>query len=708
MSDDGLVDPDLWRGRQDAYLAHATTVRHPGSVLNLLDHLERARRDPTHGVDLADLTPAVVDGWFRRIDGWLDCADFDVLRVLLLWYADRDALPDHVVAAVRARLLGFRYWYTDPGPDDPATVDARWYWSENHRLIFHTVEHLAGQALPDATFTNAGLTGAEHVARSTARLHAWFDEKGADGFGEWHSDAYYEKDLVPLLALAEWADDPALAERAATFADLVLLDLALHSHRDNVGSTHGRSYMRFKATGPTQTTFSALKLCFDRTAAPWPLDDGDDRELLPATEGATFLARCRRYRPPAIVVRIARSDDEVVDREGMGTVLDPGEEPPADWTPPVRADGLSYTDPEMVPFWWDRGALTPWQLVPLTLDALDRHRLWDGHLFDHIRSVRDVLGDDRPTLQALAHGLHRMVNAGLLTRVDTCTWRNRHGMLSTAQAYRPGTAGYQHHVWQATLDEHAVVFTTHPGHGPTARAGDYLDHDRYWTGSATLPRAVQHGRAVVVAYAPGFPPPELEVLAGFGYAAETHAFVPTERFDEVVHPVETGGHWTFARRRDGYVALWSWRPVAWREHDPAQVATHGLTGPFDLVAAGGPDDVWICEVGDADRWGSFAAFRAAMEEAAIEVEDHGWGDDGAHRGFTVAYASPAEGRLEVGPTGHVRVDGVAVPVDGYPRMANRFVEVPSGGTVVALSDDEGSWTLDLASGRRGPEAPGTS
>lgn len=691
----GLVDERWWRARQDAYLEAATAVRHPGSILNLLDHLERARRDPGHAVDPADLTPEVVAGWFRRIDGWLDCADFDVLRLLLLWSADRDALPDHVVAAVRERLLGFRYWYTDPGPPD-GTVDARWYWSENHRLIFHAVEVLAGQALPDETFSCAGLTGAEHVARGTAALHAWFDEKAGDGFSEWHSDAYYEKDLVPLLALAELAADAALAERSATFADLVLLDLALHSRRDTAGSTHGRSYMRFKATGPTQTTYSALKLCFDRTDQPWPLDDGDDAELLPLTEGATFLARCRRYRPPAVVVRIARSDDEVLDHEGMGTPLDPAEPPPADWTPPTRADGLSYTDPAMVPFWWDRGALTPWQVVPLTLDALDRHRLWEGHLFAHIRSVRDVLGDDRPTLQALAHGLHRMVNAGLLTRVDTCTWRNRHGMLSTAQSYRPGCAGYQHHVWQATLDEHAVVFTTHPGHGPTARAGDYLDGDRYWTGSATLPRAVQHGRAVVVAYAPGFARPDLDVLAGFGYAEETHAYLPTERFDEVV----VDGPWVLARRRDGYVALWSWRPAAWREHDTAQVWTGGLVEPFDLVAEGGPENVWICEVGDADRWGSFARFGAAVVGAAVEVDDHGWGDDGAHRGFTVAYASPAEGRLEVGPSGPLRVDGAEVPIAGYPRMENRYVTVPDAGTVFALADDHGRWTLDLMAGTR--------
>ncbi|HEV7720558.1 MAG TPA: hypothetical protein VGO60_04715, partial [Iamia sp.] len=66
MTGDGLVDADWWRERQDAYLEAATAVRHPQSVLNLLDHLERARRHPAHTVALDDLTPEVVSGWCRR------------------------------------------------------------------------------------------------------------------------------------------------------------------------------------------------------------------------------------------------------------------------------------------------------------------------------------------------------------------------------------------------------------------------------------------------------------------------------------------------------------------------------------------------------------------------------------------------------------------------------------------------------------------
>jgi hypothetical protein len=694
MGHDGLVDEAWWRGRQDDYLRAATTVVHPRSPLNVLDHLEWARRGGASAFDAGTMLDAsTVGAWCRRIDGWLDCADFDVLRLLLLWYQDRATLPGFVVKAIEERLVGFRYWFTDPGLPE-GVVDERWYWSENHRLIFAACEYLAGQALPGATFTCAGLRGEEHRARAEAAIEEWCEEKVRWGFSEWHSDAYYEKDLAPLVALAELADDEAMRGRAATFADLVLFDLALHSVRDNNGSTHGRSYMRFKATTPSQTVFSAMKLCFDRTDEPWPLDDGDERELLPLTEGATFLARTRRYRPADVLRRVARFEGEVLDREGMGVALDPGE-PLTD--NPQRDDGLSYTDPAMVSFWWDRGALTPWQLVPLAFETLERHDLWDSKLFTYFKNLRDAFGGDVAAIRRSTHSMHRMMNPGLLERVESCTWRNAHGMLSTAQNYRPGCAGYQHHISQATLDEHAVVFTTHPGGKPSKRQGDYLDHDRFWTGSATLPRAVQHRRVAFHVYAPGFPSVDEGVLRAFRYRDETHAYFPTERFDEVV---ERDG-WVIGRRRDGYVALWSWRPAAWREHDPAEVFTNGLVERFELVAGGGPENVWILEVGDVGSASSFESFCAAVAGAAVEVTDHGWGEDGGHLGFDVTYESPAEGRLALSADGELRVDGEVVPTSGYPRFDNRFTSVGEGEPVVRIDDGEGpAFVLDLGAGRR--------
>ena len=126
-----------------------------------------------------------------------------------------------------------------------------------------------------------------------------------------------------------------------------------------------------------------------------------------------------------------------------------------------------------------------------------------------------------------------------------------------------------------------------------------------------MPRSAQTGDTAVHLYAPRFASPGPGPLEAFSYLPFTHAYFPTERFDEV----RQVGNWTLGRRGDGYVALWSWRPTQWRTHDPAVTFTNGLTQPFDLVAPGGADNAWVVQVGDAGEWQSFTAFADAVTSA---------------------------------------------------------------------------------------------
>src|SRR5688500_19808248 len=48
---DSLPIYGWWRSRQDDYLAAATSVTVARSPLNVIDHLERARRSPSHAFD---------------------------------------------------------------------------------------------------------------------------------------------------------------------------------------------------------------------------------------------------------------------------------------------------------------------------------------------------------------------------------------------------------------------------------------------------------------------------------------------------------------------------------------------------------------------------------------------------------------------------------------------------------------------------------
>ena len=130
-----------------------------------------------------------------------------------------------------------------------------------------------------------------------------------------------------------------------------------------------------------------------------------------------------------------------------------------------------------------------------------------------------------------------------------------------------------------------------------------------------MPRSAQHRRTAVHIYQPAWSEAtDATLWSVFPYRPFTHAFVPQDRFDEV----RQVGNWTFATKEGGYIALWSWRTPTWREYDPAVVATNGMVKPFDLVAEGGPDNVWLVEVG-SDSGGTLDDFVAALTAAEPSV-----------------------------------------------------------------------------------------
>lgn len=668
---DGFVDPAWWRARQDDYIGHATGAPPGGSIIALISHLERADRDPSYTFDATGIGPDAFASSWNKIDNYLDTADFDLLYLINLWYGYADELGPELRDRIEQALLDFKYWYTDESPD--GVTDERWYWSENHRIIFHVLEYLAGQAFPTETFTITGMTGAEHQARAEGFIDEWLVEKARFGFSEWHSDVYYQKDVTPLLSMVEWADDPVLAERSAMILDLVLFDLATHTLDGNNGVTHGRSYMKDKSRATDQDVFGTVKLLFDDTSEPWQ-SRGEP--------GAGLLSRARNYRLPQVVLEAAISDEPMIDRERMGVPLDidtaplPGLDPPPYGPLPDAPYGFDFDDPANIPFWWERGALTAWPVAPLTLDTISEYDLWDTEAFGQFLALRDIVTDDEGNVdyelaKNLAHSLRHMINIGLLDEVNTYTYRTGDVMLSTAQDYRPGAFGNQYHIWQATLGARASVFTTHPATEPRV-ASSWADGDTYWTGTGSTPRSAQQGSAALHVYSPAFTNPGPGLLESFQFLDYTHAFFPTEEFDEVV----SSGHWTFGRHGDGYVALWSWREPEWRVQDPG-VFTNGMTEVFDLVAPGGPDNVWAVEVADAADWGGdFAAFQAAHEAASPVVTELPGTAARPYGEFEVTWASPAEGALTFGTQGPLTVDGTEVALDGYPRQQNGWTLTP--------------------------------
>lgn len=677
----GLMPEGDWQARSDDYIAYATQELSPGSPNNVMLNLERRRRDPSFEVDTASVVPAAFADMFAEIDVMADTTDFDLMYLLALWFDYRDELPAPTVKAIEDHFLAFKFWYTEPQKSN--AVDNKWYWSENHRIIFHMLEYLIGTAFPDATFTSSGMTGSEHVEHAKPLIEEWLAERARFGFFEWHSDVYYLKDVSPLLMLIEHADDADIAKRATMVLDLTFLDVALHLQNGAFGATHGRSYMKDKYNGTQADTFGFQKFLFDDTDLPYTSE---------SDAGPTGLALATKYRLPEVIRRIATSDQVGVDEERMGVALDPLA--PLD-SPTPPPDGYSYDNPDDVPFWWSMAAHTSWPVVPITLKIADKYKLWDTEGWKDFTGLRDMTGGDPEVGKQLAQSLGRMVAFELLAEVNTYTWRSPDVMLSTAQDYRPGDYGGQYHPWQATIDPDAFVFAT----GPTSDVNkspnlEWSDGDGYWTGGVQ-PRSAQYERVGIHLYAPQYESPTGPPLDSFAYEPYTHAFFPREHFDEVVEK----GHWTIGRKGDGYVALYSWRNTRWQAYDPAVLAQRDFTDTFDLVADGGSDNVWMVEVGQAADWESFDAFVTAITAAKVDVTP--LGTDGAiSKGFDVAYESPQEGAVSFGWSKPLTVDGSEVAIHDYPRMDNPWTHVEHGSLQYDVKDGGYGLALDFEEGTR--------
>jgi hypothetical protein len=260
--------------------------------------LLRHARDATPGVAralarLAAETHAVVTtadlaGSLDLVDRRGDCADFEAVGLLQLWHrADADRWDEGLRARVKDALTGFKYWIDQPG------LDAMCYFTENHQMVWHTAELLAGETFPDEKFSNTGWLGRQHADHGRELAVAWMHRKLSGGFSEFDSNAYLAIDTLALVSVLDLAVDTEVRHLAEALLDKTLLTLAANSFHGVHGAAHGRTY--------TTTLRSAR---FEETAPiMWVLwgTGALNSALLPAVA----LATSRRYRLPALVRAVA-------------------------------------------------------------------------------------------------------------------------------------------------------------------------------------------------------------------------------------------------------------------------------------------------------------------------------------------------------------------------------------------------------------------
>jgi len=576
---------------------------------------------------------AAFESVFAKLRERRDTSDFQMSPLLRMMYQYKDSplMTDELWAEMRDVVLGFKYWIDEPGTDPMV------YWSENHEILFHSNEYLAGQLFPNEVFTNSGMTGAEHVEKGRALLLRWMDLRSRIGFTEWHSNNYYEEDWGPLVNLVDFAEEPEIATRAAMLADLLYLDVALYSHEGVFGGSHGRSFERKNTGASESSTHKTAHLLF-----------GQGR--FNGTGGVSFsqLSVTKKYVPATAVILAGRAENQ-----------------PEVWTDKARMSinveeaaeyGLT-TEPgdfESFYFWWSAGSYALVETINGTFEMADTFGLFDSGDFFPLLNIFVPLWEQDLLVPIISgdRGLEALLEGISLQRTNT------YAMLSSAQDKLSGGPSFQNFSWSANLGFEEAVFTTHP-----LQAGERRDDNfSLFSGGASHPRIGQERDVAIIIYNPIIDWPGIL----FPLTQMTHVYSPFDEFDET----RRVGNWTFARDEEGYIGLWSQKSVR------VSTESDGRYPGRRLIAEGGPRNVWICEIGWSGEDGSFEDFIARV--AAQEIVVTGDRDE-----VQVTYASDM-GEMQLGWTGPLVVDGAEVALDEHPRYSNPFVHVAWGERVFEI------------------------
>jgi len=551
-----------------------------------------------------------------RVNSRRDCADFKVagfLRLLFL-YKDDPALKPEVKEAVARAILDFKYWIDEPGRDSMC------YWSENHQILYHSAEYLAGVLYPDKTFSNTGMTGREHREKGRRLLTRWLSWRERFGFSEWLSNSYYDEDIYALLNLVDFAPDPEISKRAKMLLHQLAINIALNSYKGQMSSTHGRCYKSNTLEASGDDLKQTIYILFGNRKYTPDLTEPDSAAIALSTS---------TYKLPPAIRCMARDGRPMENYQTHGLHISEAPE-----------HGLAYDDPDSLMFFWGMGMYSHPLVMDLSARMWDKWGLYDNSFFMGL--PRPVIWlSKRTELRPVLEKMSIASEGAFLDGANTYTYRTENYMLSSVLDHRPGKIGAQKLSWKATLGHDAYIFTTFPGKVPGGSPGK-------WTGTASNPRVAQHKNVLMAVYnAP------LKLAIGELYRSPySHAYVPKSAFDEVLRK----GKWTFARKNDSYAALYSRKTPF---YDPV-----GEYRQKELVALG-LSNTWICELGSKAENGSFASFRQDILEAPLRFGNG-----------RLEYGSPSIGMTGFGRKGPFRVRGNVIPLRRDFRYHNPYLQVP--------------------------------
>jgi len=551
-----------------------------------------------------------------------DCNDFTMNGMVRLMYINKQkkVLSADMEKKVEDCILDFKYWWDDGRRD----TTYRCYHTENHQGLYHTAELLAGQLYKDKVFTN-GMTGADKIRHATERLEKWMEYKFRFGFSEWLS-SYYEVEIMLLANLYDYAEEPKIRQRAGMLLDLLFFDLALNSYHGDLPTTSGRIYVA-SLINNYHTLSPILKLVF-----------GEGKYLPEGSIMANVTLCCSTYRCPEVISEIAENySGNVINKQRVSiNVYD------------APKYGISFNKELDTHLFWGMQEFIHPEVIKMSKKISKKNDTWPYRDYDKYINLYET--QIKTSGKVTTPHLDRFA----LSEANIVTYKTPCYMISSVQDYRKGAKGYQQHIWHIALDNEACVFTTYPG-------STHLNvSPNYWAGNAIMPRAAQYKNIVICIYNAA----EEENISF------THAYFPKDGFDEVIEK----GKWMFGRKNNGYVALYSNNNTQWNTNKE---------GKTNDIVAQGKQNIWICEAGSAEGWGTFHAFIDSISAATVETKN-----------LDISYQSPSSGIINFGWDSDFKVKGVIVPLRNNYRYENPYCKATIDTKEIIIKNGSQKLTLN--------------
>jgi len=445
------------------------------------------------------------------VDTREDCNDFRMTALLRLYIQYHEQLSIEAKIRIKQTVLNFRYWMNEPGSDNMC------YWSENHQLLFASIEYIGASLFKEELFTNSMTYGKDKIEYAKRRINHWFQARFNTGFIEWHSHVYYAEDLAALMNLIDFSEDVEIRKKATILTDILFFDMASHSFKGNFALTHGRSYERQKKSPKDADIAPIISDAFEFHTVTY----------VPTHIHSIFKYRLN-YQVPNILKEIARDDRAIIIKDAMGYDLKD-----------VKKE-LCLKDELDCYILWQMEAFTNKESIEHTIDMLNEYQMYQNDFLSGFKSISHPLLRKLRLLPLVSIVLNPFTNGVAIQKANTYTYKTKDYSMSTAQNYHPGECGDQHHIMNVCLRDDLNLFITHPTIISYSEDNQYLSlSPNEWVGNGRLPHSVQDKSVNITL----FKLPKKPTFMEKTMLHYTHAYFPINKFDEY----EISNHYAFVR-----------------------------------------------------------------------------------------------------------------------------------------------------------------